>query len=114
MVGVLDKEREYGGSNLGHRGRYASCALPRGLGAGATQTMSGAFHVVLHCSRAWIEVFKYQRLCHVWAPVEEPLADGFEKGGYAWVAQRLVCKLYGIGTCTDRMRERSNITPGRQ
>jgi hypothetical protein len=100
---------------LGHRAGYVvGGCLPRGLGSGATETMSGAFHVAFRCGGAWVEVFKYQSLFHVRAPFEEPLAYGFEKGGDAWVAQRLVCKLDGIGACTDRMRECSNVGPGRQ
>ena len=58
---------------------------------------------------AWIEVFGDEFLVHVWAPFEKTLLQCFHEGGDFWVAQRLMCKFYGIGSRSYRVRESRDL-----
>jgi hypothetical protein len=88
------------GIGLGYR-----CRCGRLFGSRAPNAMSWAFHMAFSCGGTAVEILVDQFFAEIGTPFEEAAACCFEKGGYGWVTQGLVCKLNGIGPCLNRVCE---------
>jgi hypothetical protein len=64
-----------------------------------------ALHVALCCCRTQVQVFYHKFLIEIGAPFEEPSSYSFREGWYCRIAQRLVCKFYGVGSSAQGVCE---------